>query len=211
MTPTRTALVVEDEPLLCSLIARLLADDGFEVVEACSAMDAFTQFTSRTFDLIVADIDLGTGPNGIDVVQRIRTQSPDVGVVFLTNLRDPRISGASWAAIPKNAAYLVKSELGSPNALSEAVASALSPAAKGLRPLPETSPLRNLSDTQVTVLTLVAEGKTNEEIAAARDTSVRAVEKMLQRISAALELDPSANGRVALARYYWVALHGRES
>ncbi len=156
MTHQRTALVVEDEPLLCSLIGRLLGDSGFTVVEAGSAIDAFGYFTQTEFDLIVADIDLGAGPNGIDVVQRIRAQSPGIGVVFLTNLRDPRVSGKTWSAIPRDAAYIVKSELGSPNALNAAVASALSPKNKGSRPLPESSPLRNLSDTQVSVLAMVA-------------------------------------------------------
>lgn len=210
MTHQRTALVVEDEPLLCSLIGRLLGDSGFTVVEAGSALDAFGYFTQTEFDLIVADIDLGAGPNGIDVVQRIRAQSPGIGVVFLTNLRDPRVSGKTWSAIPRDAAYIVKSELGSPNALNAAVASALSPKSKGTRPLPESSPLRNLSDTQVSVLAMVAGGKSNDEIATQRATTVRAVEKMLQRITAALGLDAGNSNRVALARFYWDALHGKD-
>lgn len=174
----RRAVVVDDEPLICSIIAEILESEGWEVARAHDALGALTAVTESTPSLIVADIDLGIGPTGIDVVQRVRSDFPDIGVVFITNLADPRITGKGWDTIPADASYIVKTELNSTNALREAVSLALTKG-EALRQIHESEPVRALSNLQIAVLKLVSAGLSNEEIANERGTTVRAVERML--------------------------------
>ncbi len=204
----RQAVVVDDEPLICSIISEILESEGWAVARAHDALGALTAVKETTPSLIVADIDLGVGPTGIDVVQRVRAEFPDIAVVFITNLSDPRITGKGWDTIPENASYIVKTELNSTNALREAVSAALS-GGEAVRHMEEHKPVRSLSNLQLSVLKLVSDGMTNDEIAAERGTSVRAVERMLARMIEAAGIPAGPSARVQLARLYWDELNGR--
>ena len=107
----RRAVVVDDELLICNIIAEILESEGWEVARAHDALTALTVVRESEPALLVADIDLGIGPTGIDIVQRVRAEIPDIAVVFITNLSDPRITGKNWDTIPENASYIVKTEL----------------------------------------------------------------------------------------------------
>ncbi|MEY4477375.1 MAG: hypothetical protein RJA31_879 [Actinomycetota bacterium] len=204
----RRAVVVDDEPLLCSIIAEILESEGWDVLRAHDALAALTAVKEHNPALIVADIDLGIGPTGIDVVQRVRADFPHIAVVFITNLADPRITGKGWDTIPEDASYIIKTELNSTNALREAVSAALE-SGSALRQMVEHSSVRALSNLQLSVLKLVSDGLTNDEIAAARGTSTRAVERMLARMIEAAEIPAGPGARVQLARIYWDELNGR--
>lgn len=204
----RHAVVVDDEPLICSIIAEILESEGWTVTRAHDALAALNAVHETSPTLIVADIDLGVGPTGIDVVQRVRVDFPDVAVVFITNLSDPRITGKGWNRIPQDASYIVKTELTSTNALREAVSEALG-SGQALRQMQEGESVRALSNLQIAVLTLVSAGKTNDEIAAERGTTVRAVERMIGRMITAAGIPAGPSARVQLARLYWDQLSGR--
>ena len=206
---SRSAVVVDDEPLICSIIAEILESEDWNVVQCRDALSAITAIKRNAADLVVADIDLGMGPTGIDIVQRARVENPSIGVVFITNLADPRITGKGWAAIPDDASYIVKTEISSTSALRDAVTAALDGKSTALRPVESTTPTELLSDTQIGVLKLVSEGMTNDEIAAQRATTVRAVERLLSRMMIAANIAPGPSARVQLARLYWDQLNGR--
>lgn len=205
----RTAVVVDDEPLICSIIADILEAENWSVSQASNALTAITAIKATSADLIIADIDLGLGPTGIDVVQRARADNPDIGVVFITNLADPRITGKDWKTIPSDAAYIVKTAISSTSALRQAVTEALDGKSVALRPDGVATTTERLSNTQIGVLKLVSEGLSNDEIAAARDTSVRAVERLLARMMVAAGIAAGPGARVQLARLYWDQLNGR--
>lgn len=207
--PRRFVVVVDDEPLICSIIAEILEGEDWNVVQCCDALSAINAIKKHSADLVVADIDLGMGPTGIDVVQRARAENPTIGVVFITNLADPRITGKGWKAIPDDASYIVKTEISSTTALRDAVTSALDGKSTVRRPLESTTPTGLLSDTQIGVLKLVSEGLTNDEIATQRATTVRAVERLLSRMMVAANIGPGPSARVQLARLYWDQLNGR--
>jgi DNA-binding NarL/FixJ family response regulator len=65
-------------------------------------------------------------------------------------------------------------------------------------------PLAELSRRQISVLRLVAEGYSNNQIAEVRGTTVRAVEGMVSRIFQALGVDAQGvgNARVEATRLY---------
>jgi DNA-binding NarL/FixJ family response regulator len=67
--------------------------------------------------------------------------------------------------------------------------------------------LAELSAKQLEVLKLIAEGLSNQQIADARQTSVRAVEGMVSRIFEALGIDvqDAGNSRVDAVKKYFLA------
>jgi hypothetical protein len=204
-----SAVVVDDEPLICSIIAEILEAEGWSVTQAQDALSAINAVKATSATLLIADIDLGIGPTGIDVVQRARADNQSIGVVFITNLADPRITGKGWNAIPSDASYIVKTEIGSTTALRGAVTNALEAGTTGARPSVVEAATHSMSNNQIGVLKLISEGLTNDEIAAARGTTVRAVERLLSRMMIAANIAPGPSARVQLARLYWDQINGR--
>ncbi|MFM2023743.1 MAG: hypothetical protein RIR89_1135 [Actinomycetota bacterium] len=202
----RHILVVEDEHLLRDLLARTLESMGFVVTTAANAADAKRAVKSSDPDAMLVDIELGPGPTGLDLAEVIARQRPDIGVVFLTNLPDPRFMGKDAKSVLKNQAYIRKSAVNSGSELIDAIEAVLKDGVtKEYRhDLASNRPLAQLSKRQLDTLKLVAEGKTNQQIADLRGTSVRAVEAMVSRIFQALGLDlSSSNPRVeAVAMYH---------
>jgi DNA-binding NarL/FixJ family response regulator len=202
----RTIVVVENESLLRDLIARSLETAGFEVSTAANAADAKRAVKATDPDVCVVDIELGPGPNGFDFAEYLSREAQDVGVVFLTNLPDPRFANRDVKVITQNQAYLRKSQLVDSKELIEAVNAVLKEqdVDKFRHDQNLERPLAELSRRQISVLKLVAEGYSNNQIAEERGTTVRAVEGMVSRIFVALGVDAQGvgNARVEATRMY---------
>lgn len=203
---SRHIVVVEDEALLRDLIAKSLENAGFLVTTAANAADAKRACLATDPDAVVVDIELGPGPDGFEFAEALNKESPDVGIVFLTNLPDSRFAGRDAKQLPKNVAYLRKSQLTETSELVNALELVLSDA-RVLMPrhdLATDRPMAELSKRQISVLQLLALGFSNSQIAEKRGTSVRAVEGIISRIFGALDIDPAAEGnaRVEAAREY---------
>lgn len=206
MPTSRTIVVVENESLLRDLIARSLESAGFNVSTAANAADAKRACKAVDPDACVLDVELGPGPNGFDFADYLSREAPDVGVVFLTNLPDPRFADRDTKTVKQNQAYLRKSQLVDSKELVEAVNAVLKEVkvSSYRHDQSETRPLADLSRRQIAVLKLVADGYSNAQIAEARGTTVRAVEGMISRIFLALGIDAQAEGnaRVEATKYY---------
>jgi DNA-binding NarL/FixJ family response regulator len=206
MPVSRTVVVVENESLLRDLIARSLETAGFEVSTAANAADAKRAVKAADPDVCVVDIELGPGPNGFDFAEYLSREAQDVGVVFLTNLPDPRFANRDVKVITQNQAYLRKSQLVDSKELIEAVNAVLKEqdVDKFRHDQNLERPLAELSRRQISVLKLVAEGHSNNQIAEERGTTVRAVEGMVSRIFVALGVDAQGlgNARVEATRMY---------
>jgi DNA-binding NarL/FixJ family response regulator len=128
--------------------------------------------------------------------------------VILTSYEDPRLTGRNLDHLPGNVRYLVKGELDDASTLSSALAASITMAATpaaGRSAIPEpTGDVARLTDTQIEVVRLVAEGLSNSEIARQRYISETSVERIIMR--AARELDipttSASNRRVLLTRAY---------
>ena len=202
----RTIVVVENESLLRVLIARSLETAGFEVSTAANAADAKRAVKAADPDVCVVDIELGPGPNGFDFADYLSREAQDVGVVFLTNLPDPRFADRDSKIINQNQAYLRKSQLVDSKELIEAVNAVLKEqdVERFRHDQNQARPLAELSRRQISVLKMVAEGYSNNQIAEERGTTVRAVEGMVSRIFHALGVDAQGigNARVEATRLY---------
>lgn len=206
MAVSRTVVVVENEALLRDLIARSLENAGFHVATAANAADAKRAVKASDPDICVVDIELGQGPNGFDFADYLAREAPDVGVVFLTNLPDPRFADRDAKTVNQSQAYLRKSQLVDSKELVDAVNAVLKEVDVDQFRHDQNleRPLAQLSRRQISVLKMVADGYTNNEIAEARGTTVRAVEGMISRIFHALDLDVQGarNARVEATRLY---------
>lgn len=206
---SRHVVVVENEPLMRDLIGKTLEGAGFRVTTAANAADAKRMHLAIDPDAMVIDIELGPGPDGFDLAASVTAESPELAVVFLTNLPDPRLVGKDSRSIPKNAAYLRKSNLVDANELIDALNIVLKnePNERYRHDLDATRPLAKLSAKQLEVLKQISEGLSNQQIAEMRQTSVRAVEGIVSRIFSALDIDvqDEGNSRVDAAKKYFVA------
>ena len=99
-------LIVEDEVIVAEDLRQTLLQIGYEVAaHAASGEQAIKLTIEAKPDLVLMDIMLGQGMDGINAAQRIR-QSADVPVVFLTSHTDE--STLQRAKLSEPFAYLVK-------------------------------------------------------------------------------------------------------
>ena len=192
----RIVLVVEDDDLLRELIATALEVRGYAVQTAGDIAEAKRILRTVDPDGIVLDIDLGQGPTGFDFAQIISKENPGTGIVFLTQLPDPRFSPTDENGIPTGVAYIRKSALADLNVLYEALDLAMrGQVTKHYRhDLDTERPFAKLTVKQIEVLKLMAQGNSNAQIATARGTSLKATEDAIRRACAAIGIDGSADG-----------------
>lgn len=207
--PIRTVLVVENEDFLRSLIAQSLEAHGFEVASASSALEAKKMLSKVDPDAAVLDIELGDGPTGLDFAAQLAITSPEVGIVFLTDLPDPRFA-RDHHEVKENQAYLNKKLLQSPDVLRDAINAVLfEESIKNFRhDQSENRPLAQLTRVQMEILKLIAEGKTNQQIADIRKRSMGATESAITRTldSLGIKRDAEVNVRVEAVRSYFKAV-----
>jgi len=70
--PTRTILVVEDEPQIIEVVRDYLEQAGFRVLEARDGQTALSLTRREHPDLVVLDLMLPGGMDGLDVCRQIR-------------------------------------------------------------------------------------------------------------------------------------------
>jgi DNA-binding NarL/FixJ family response regulator len=205
-TYQRSVLVVEDEPFIRALVAEKLRNDGFRVHTADSAREARRITDAEDIDVVVLDIDLGDGPNGLDFAVAMDKLHPAMALVFLTHIAEPKMLGLDVKSVPKHAAYLLKSRVSDPGVLNQAIEAALREKV-GPEFRDDLSPshaLMNVSKTQFEVLRMIAKGYSNQQIAAERGTSLRAVENLVNRAvaSAGIDVKSKTSARVIAVREF---------
>ena len=94
----KTVLVVEDESLVRGLVARLLSDSGYQVVEAEDAISGAELIGSAKPDLVILDVGL-PGMSGLELLEHIR-RTGDLPVIVLSGrgLEDDRVRGLQQGA-----------------------------------------------------------------------------------------------------------------
>jgi DNA-binding response OmpR family regulator len=85
--PTRTVLVVEDDPAIRKLLSIVLDREGLDVVALEAVPEAFAWLEGHRPDLAVLDVNL-PGGTGFEIVQRIQDRygtDPTPPVVFVVS------------------------------------------------------------------------------------------------------------------------------
>ena len=86
MLTGRNILIVEDDPEIRSVVARLLEGEGAHLVEAADCSEAVAALRNEHFDLILLDLKL-PDDDGLNFLRRLRQRSM-VPVVVLTGKSD---------------------------------------------------------------------------------------------------------------------------
>ncbi|MDN3564899.1 response regulator [Paeniroseomonas aquatica] len=79
-------LLVEDDTVVRLTLADFLHETGLEVLEACSADEAMRILVDplQHVDILVTDLDLGPGDDGLVLASKARRRLPDLQVVYAT-------------------------------------------------------------------------------------------------------------------------------
>ncbi|MGH9154516.1 MAG: response regulator transcription factor [Acidimicrobiales bacterium] len=187
--PRRVRVVVaDDHPLMVeAVVARLEAEPGIEVVGSAGRADELVAACTRLDpDVVVADLSM-PGGGGIRALEGIRAAGCRARVLFLSTVDDP---ASIWEAVASGAAgYLHKggctSELASrvlSVASGQRVFDAVAAAGLAAAVQAEAMAPPRLSERELAVLVLVAEGRTNPEIAVAVNLAASTVKTYLDRV-----------------------------
>ncbi|WP_291157295.1 hybrid sensor histidine kinase/response regulator [Gemmatimonas sp. UBA7669] len=96
-----TILVVEDEPTVRRLMARVLERDGFRVRTAVSGRDALDHWGdyAGVVDLVLTDVVMPGGVSGTQLGRELRNRHPDLPVVY-TSGYDPDYDPSDVTMVP---------------------------------------------------------------------------------------------------------------
>ncbi len=178
MTPIRI-MVVDDHPVVRDgLVAILGTQPDFSVVgEAADGAEAIQKAQELRPDVILLDLEM-PGVDGVETLRQLRARYPNVqAIVFTAFDTDERIVGAVQAGAK---GYLLKGvprdEIFNAIRVVSRGGSLLQPvvASKLLQHI-SSQPGESLTEREADVLQLLAQGKTNKEIAAALVITERTV------------------------------------
>lgn len=89
MLPPMRVLLIEDDAATRLLLAEALAALGFDVDGLTNAEDALVLLgAGQVPDVLVTDIHLGPGLNGLDLAEMAKAKHPDVGIVFISAMQE---------------------------------------------------------------------------------------------------------------------------
>ena len=210
MSEIRILLVDDHEVVREGLRALLTRREGFQIVgQAGSVAEAIAEAQRMRPDIIVMDVRLPDG-SGIEACREILESLPDTKVIILTSYAD---DDAVFASILAGASgYVLKQTRG--RALTDAIEavargeSLLDPGVtqkvmERLRTANErkaSDPLDALNDQEHKIIELIAEGKTNKEIAAEVFLSDKTVKNYVSSILTKLNLRRRSEAAAFIAR-----------
>lgn len=76
-------LIVDDEPLICDLLTRILGGEGLHLETAASGEEALAMLQQRKYALVITDLKM-PGMNGMDLLQEIKQKHPEMPVIVIT-------------------------------------------------------------------------------------------------------------------------------
>jgi|WetSurMetagenome_2_1015567.scaffolds.fasta_scaffold541223_2 CheY-like chemotaxis protein len=76
-------LFVDDEEELVSTVVERLALRGIEATGATGGQEALDRVAEQAFDVVVLDVRM-PGLGGLEVIQRLRQDHPELGVILLS-------------------------------------------------------------------------------------------------------------------------------
>ncbi|MEG2759455.1 MAG: response regulator, partial [Rikenellaceae bacterium] len=76
-------LIIDDEPQIRQLLARIISLEGYEVVQAENLKSSLKQLDLHHPQVVICDVFLPDG-NGVDFVPQIKAAEPNCEVIMLT-------------------------------------------------------------------------------------------------------------------------------
>jgi DNA-binding NarL/FixJ family response regulator len=201
-------LLVEDDPIILTMMSKAVESEGFRVLTATSnVVSAMDSLKKNPPDVAILDIDLGAGPTGIDLANKIRKIYHRTAIVFCTSYKDIRFIRNESHSYPPHTVLLKKSDVVNIDKFSKAINEAL----ELVRDADDTKSdqlsekfYKNLNDLEIELLRLVASGISNKNIAKERGISTKSCENAIARLAKKLKIPATEdnNQRVLLTRKY---------
>ena len=200
-------LIVEDDKILLTMMSGALTSEGFNVLAASDAQSAMQYFDKARPDVVILDIDLGAGPSGIDLANKMRQISGRIAIVFCTSFKDMRFIQGDYLKYPLHTVVLKKADVVN----IEKFSNAINEAVELIRESDESKPdnlhekyYKDLTALEIELLTLIAGGHSNKQVAAEKGISLKSCENAIARLAKKLEIPAAeqSNQRVLLTRKY---------
>jgi DNA-binding NarL/FixJ family response regulator len=195
--------VADDAVILREGLARLLQEAGFEVVGLASDADELYALVERSRpDVAIVDIRMPPThtDEGLQAAKRIRARWPETGILVLSQFVQARYAVELLANGTERVGYLLKDRVSDLEELATSVrrigegGSVLDPSVVaqlvGQRRKGD-DPLEHLTERELEVLALMAEGRSNKAIGERLFISEHTVEKHVKSILGSLRLPPS--------------------
>ena len=209
--PLRLLVVDDHELVRQGLVSLLDRREHFQVVaEAGTAAEAVEMARKFEPDLVVMDVRLPDG-SGIEACREIRAEFPATRVVILTSYPDEEavlsaiIAGASGYLLKQMRSRDLVSALESvgrgESLLDPAVTEKVLDRVRRIATGTYTDEMAQLTQQEQKILLLVAEGKTNKEIASEVFLSDKTVKNYVSSILSKLNLERRAQAAAFVARH----------
>jgi DNA-binding NarL/FixJ family response regulator len=209
--PLRLLVVDDHEVVRQGLVSLLERREHFQVVaEAGTAAEAVEMARKFEPDLVIMDVRLPDG-SGIEACREIRAEFPTTRVVILTSYPDEEavlsaiIAGASGYLLKQIRSRDLVSALESvgrgESLLDPAVTEKVLDRVRRIATGTYTDELAQLTQQEQKILLLVAEGKTNKEIASEVFLSDKTVKNYVSSILSKLNLERRAQAAAFVARH----------
>jgi len=205
----RRVLIVEDEPLMSSLLADVLTGYGFAVQTAADVSAARRAIDAFDPDMLLLDVSLGDGPTGLHLAHAMRLSRPDIAILVFTRHTDLASATNDGLGLPPGVGFLRKHLVSDEAYLIEAMEKVLR---EHVDPVTEHSVGEDafafLGASGSRTLRLLAEGYDNEEIARRCGVSRKTVERWIEQVYRDLGIDTKGtlNPRVAAVRRFFFAV-----
>lgn len=183
-------------------------DDVTVVGEASTGEEALAKLPTTRPDVAVLDVRLGDGISGVEVCREIRSSHPEVSCVMLTSFADDE---ALFASIMAGASGYVLKQIRGVDLVDAirrvAAGESLLDGAVTARvlerlrnPPQEDDPLKDLSPQERRILDLIAEGRTNREIADSMFLAEKTVKNYVSHLLAKLGMARRSEAAAYAAR-----------
>ena len=202
-------LVVDDHPAVRrGLTATCNAEPDMEVVGAVSTrQEAVDRYRTSPPDITLMDLGLECEVGGIEAIQLIRKEFPEARIISYSGLRGDE---DVCRALSSGAVTFLSKE-----SSDEELISTIRQVHAGERPIPpyvarmlaERLTMSKLSPREIEVVTLVADGLRNKEIAAQIGLSEETVQVNMKRILTKLKVNDRTKDAIVAARRGIIQLH----
>jgi DNA-binding NarL/FixJ family response regulator len=192
-------VLAEDSVLLREGVARILEEQGFDIVaQTGTADDLMLKVRSYSPNVVIVDIRMPPThtDEGLKAAQEIREKHPEVGVLVLSQYVEPTYAMELLAESAEGVGYLLKDRVSNVDEFAAAVrrvgegGSALDPAivSQLVGRRRRDDPIDQLTPREREVLEHMAQGRSNQGIAEQLVVTERAVEKHVTSIFGKLRL-----------------------
>lgn len=175
-------MIADDHPLIIEGLSAALKRLGLMIVgQAETTAAVIPKFVESRPDVLVLDVRFGPGPTGLDVARELLVKAPSARIVFYSQFDQDEIVREAYRL--GGAAFITKNT--APEALARAIEEAHAGKTYFLPEIAErmallgvrgdSSPRSRLDDREIEVFMQLADGFTNNEIAARMKLSAKTI------------------------------------